>query len=278
MSFVGSKSHLHTASVTALICAILCYIGACYNGTRLSCEIGIKIQHFENVICKWSVTFYPAAHKGSGVLSSPGRAGGRVAGQTRPVNTLTSIIFSWIIFKLGKDIYYPKISNEFDHGGSASLNMRINELASFGIPGLIFQAKATKFGTKVGLNMLINISSGFFIIAKNILGKFFFAFCNFAHVSSSYDSDLGPFCSRLQLCTRLPSSYDSDLGPFCSRQLQGLPSSDGYFYVCDICICVSYICLEYVTHTIFGQRIAYYHSPIGVPFTTYPFWNYIESI
>ena len=33
--------------------------------------------------------------------------------------------FSRIIFKLGKDIYYPKISNEFDHGDSALLNMRI---------------------------------------------------------------------------------------------------------------------------------------------------------
>ena len=40
-----------------------------------------------------------------------------------------------------------------------------NEPASFGIPKLFFQAKVTKFRTKVGLNMLINISSGFFIIA-----------------------------------------------------------------------------------------------------------------
>ena len=37
--------------------------------------------------------FYPAALKGSGVLSYPERAGGRAAGQTSPVNTLTSIIF-----------------------------------------------------------------------------------------------------------------------------------------------------------------------------------------
>ena len=62
---------------------------------------------------------------GSGALSYPGRVGGWAAGQTSPVNTLTSIIFSWIIFKLIKDIYYPKISDKFDHGGSASLNMRI---------------------------------------------------------------------------------------------------------------------------------------------------------
>ena len=35
-----------------------------------------------------------------------------------------------------------------------------NELASFDIPELIFQAKVTKFGKYVDLNMLINISSG----------------------------------------------------------------------------------------------------------------------
>ena len=74
----------------------------------------------------------------------------------------------------------------------------------------LVQAKVTKFGTKVGLEMLININSGFFIIIKKILAIFF-------HI--------------LQLCTRLPSSYDSDLGPFCSRQLRGLPSSDGYFFI-----------------------------------------------
>ena len=33
--------------------------------------------------------------------------------------------FSVGLVKLGKDIYYPKISDEFDHGGSALLNMRI---------------------------------------------------------------------------------------------------------------------------------------------------------
>ena len=33
--------------------------------------------------------------------------------------------FSWIILKCGKDIHCPKISGEFDYGGSASLNMCI---------------------------------------------------------------------------------------------------------------------------------------------------------
>ena len=45
-------------------------------------------------------------------------------------------------------------------------NGPFNEPASFGIPVLIFQAKVTKFVTKVGLKMLININSFFFIIGK----------------------------------------------------------------------------------------------------------------
>ena len=70
--------------------------------------------------------FYPAALKDSGVLSLPGRAGGRVGGRAdKPRQHSHVHHFSRIIFKLGKDIYYPKISNEFDHGGSASLNMCI---------------------------------------------------------------------------------------------------------------------------------------------------------
>ena len=46
--------------------------------------------YMENI--QWNY-FYPVALKGSGVLSSPERAGGWAAGQTSPVNTLTSIIF-----------------------------------------------------------------------------------------------------------------------------------------------------------------------------------------
>ena len=104
-------------------------------------------------------------------------------------------------------------------------NGPFNEPASFGIPGVIFQAKVTKFGTKVGLKMLININSGFFHNQQKKLGANFFHILQLGtRLPSSYDSDLGPFCSRLQLCTRLPSSYDSDLEPLCSRQLRGLPS------------------------------------------------------
>ena len=41
-------------------------------------------------------------------------------------------------------------------------NGPFNEPDSFGIPGLIFYAKVTKFGTNVGLSMLININFGFY--------------------------------------------------------------------------------------------------------------------
>ena len=86
--------------------------------------------------------------------------------------------FSRIIFKCSKDIYYPKISEMFDNGGSASLNsMLFNEPAEFGIPGRIFQVKTIKFGTNVGLNMLlrVNISSGFYHRC-NVFGDFFTRF------------------------------------------------------------------------------------------------------
>ena len=42
----------------------------------------------------------------------------------KPPSTLRSTIFG-IIFKSGKDIHCAKISDEFDYGGSAPLNMRI---------------------------------------------------------------------------------------------------------------------------------------------------------
>ena len=41
-------------------------------------------------------------------------------------------------------------------------NEPFSELRNFGIPGFIFQAKDTKFGTHVGLNIAINISSEFY--------------------------------------------------------------------------------------------------------------------
>ena len=53
-------------------------------------------------------------------------------------------------------------------------NGPFNEPASLGIPGLIFQAKVTKFGTKVGLKMFISINSRYFHNQqKKILASFF---------------------------------------------------------------------------------------------------------
>ena len=108
-------------------------------------------------------------------------------------------------------------------------NGPFNEPASFGIPGLIFQAKVTKFSTKVGLKMLININSVFFFIISKKKAIFFRILQLCTRLPSFDNSDLRPFFCILQLCTRLPAFYDSDLGPFSSRQLRGLPSSDGYF-------------------------------------------------
>ena len=53
-------------------------------------------------------------------------------------------------------------------------NGPFNEPASFDIPELIFQAKVTKFGTNVRLNMLININSGFFHNHQNKFWGIFF--------------------------------------------------------------------------------------------------------
>ena len=53
---------------------------------------------------------------------------------------------------------------EYVHNGP------FNEPAGFGISGLIFQVKV---GTNVGLNMLINLRSGF-VITKNFFVRLFF--------------------------------------------------------------------------------------------------------
>ena len=99
--------------------------------------------------------------------------------------------------------------------------------------------------------MLINISSGFFHnLEKKILANFFSHLQLCTHLSS-YDSDLRPFCSRLQLCTRLPSSYDSDLGPFCSRQMaiffKGHPSNCKVTWLKKLSIFTQISCFQTVT-------------------------------
>ena len=101
------------------------------------------------------------------------------------------------------------------------------------VPGKVWDEIADSFPSFSGCTVEVwewvsNFLSHFIIDV--IFGKFFFRILQLCtRLLSSYDSDVGPFCSRLQLCTRFPSSYVSDLGPFCFRQLRGLPSSDGYF-------------------------------------------------
>ena len=69
--------------------------------------------------------------------------------------------FSRIILKCGKDIHSLKISDEFDYGDSALLNMRImDHLKSQAI--LAFLDSFFTFGTSLGLIMLFKISSGFY--------------------------------------------------------------------------------------------------------------------
>ena len=72
---------------------VACGIAGCHNGTcGATNEDSVSTTHgFHWHI--YAISFYPVALKGSGVLSYPERAGGRVAGQTSPVNTLTSILF-----------------------------------------------------------------------------------------------------------------------------------------------------------------------------------------
>ena len=55
-------------------------------------------------------------------------------------------------------MYYPKISDGFDHEGSASLNMRIMDHSMgrpLDIPELIFQAKVTKIW-RIGRSKHVN--------------------------------------------------------------------------------------------------------------------------
>ena len=54
------------------------------------------------------------------------------------------------------------------------------------VPDGVFQAKVTKYVANVGLNMLININSGFAITTENALA-IVYAFSNFAHRCRSRD-------------------------------------------------------------------------------------------
>ena len=73
----------------------------------------------------------------------------RAVGRANPVGVFTSVIF------LKSFPILAGISDEFYYGGSVSLDMRN------GIRGFNFLVKIIKFGTNIGLNMVINISYRF---------------------------------------------------------------------------------------------------------------------
>ena len=82
------------------------------------------------------------------------------------------------------------ISDEFNYnyGGSASLNMRtIDHLMNRALLAFLdsfFKLKSpNKFGINVGLNMLINISTGF-LHNRQKIWRIFNAFSNFTHGKS----------------------------------------------------------------------------------------------
>ena len=71
-------------------------------------------------------------------------------------------------------MHYPKISDEFNYGGSASLNMTIvSRSMSWSILVFLGPFKVTKFGTNVWLHMFINISSEVYHNHKEIFGEMF---------------------------------------------------------------------------------------------------------
>ena len=115
-------------------------------------QIRIQVSHMEAVLERW--TMVESAFRGSGYWQ----------GRQVPLNTHVRN-FSRIIFKLGKDIYCPKILEDFDYGGSASLNMCImDHLRKQPLWAFLdsFFKLVTKFGTNVGIIMLINLSFGFY--------------------------------------------------------------------------------------------------------------------
>ena len=111
--------------------------------------------------------FYPAAFKGSGVLSSPERAGVRAGwrqGRQAPLTLSRPQLFTdhfqtWQGHLLPYDLGQVR-SWRFCLIKHAQ-NGPLNEPASFDLRELTFEAKVAKFCTYVVLNMLMNISSGF---------------------------------------------------------------------------------------------------------------------
>ena len=72
---------------------------------------------------------------------------------------------------------------------------------TFGIPGLIFQAKVTKFGTNVGLNMLIITNYGFLLESLKINWRHFFRIFQLRALQiHHYRSHVSNFCRTILKC------------------------------------------------------------------------------
>ena len=93
-------------------------------------------------------------------------------------------------------------------------NGPLNEPASHGIPGLIFQAKVTKCGTNIWWNRLIDIGSGFYQHHEKILAIFFSHFPtshiknhgNRSHVHTFYQIFLN--CGKEIYCLKISDKFD----------------------------------------------------------------------
>ena len=115
------------------------------------------------------IVFHPTACKGLGIIID--RAGRRATRQTKPplVHWYSHIFQS--IFKHGRDIYSPKISDEFIYGGSASLNMYVMDLLmspsliTFGMSGFLLkkcQLPCVPFHCQVCLHLILKFQNDSF--------------------------------------------------------------------------------------------------------------------
>ena len=117
--------------------------------------------------------------------------------------------------------------NRYAHNGP------LIEPGSFSIPGLIFQAKVTKFGRNIGLNMFINISPGFY---HNHQKKWliFYALSNFAHWKSIIF--LRSFWKMASTFIGLRSLTNSRL-PFRVSHFAKMGTGMVYALVGSVCVC-----------------------------------------
>ena len=127
----GISCHSHSQNVFE---NVVCKMAVILYETQLNANVIWNNLYKDDTWVSWRLKslatqlfiFYPSDPQGSGVLSSPGRPGGRACGRAVKHHYGSHVHNSIrIISKLGKDIHCPKISDDCDYGRSASLNMRI---------------------------------------------------------------------------------------------------------------------------------------------------------